>query len=129
MKPMTTYRMLIATFALGFCAQVFAGDKLDYAQISFCMPGVSKAQPPPLEYVMLVVEGASFSCDRTPVPSTEVVEYVNKTLEVKNASYIGVYVREGTKYGDVVRALDILRECKAKNIGVSMKELPIGREP
>ena len=126
---MTPYRILIAIFALGLCTDVFAGEKLDYAQISFCMPGPSKHPVPPQEFVMLVVEGAGFSCDRTPVPGSDVVEYVNKTLEVKNASYIGVYVREGTKYGDVVRALDLLRGSKAKSIGVSMKELPVGREP
>jgi len=33
------------------------------------------------------------------------------------------------KYGDLVRAIDVLRQTDAKNIGVSMKELPAGREP
>jgi hypothetical protein len=54
---------------------------------------------------------------------------VNKLLSVRDVSYIGVYTREGTKYGDVVRALDILRSTKAKNISLSMVELPLGREP
>lgn len=122
--------MLIAALALGLGAPVFAGEKMDYAQISFCMPGQSAKPPlPPESFVMLVVEGAAFSCDKTSLSGNEVVEYVNKTLEVRNASYVGVYVREGSKYGDVVRALDVLRGTKAKSIGVSMKELAIGCEP
>ena len=77
----------------------------------------------------MVIEGPHISYETNQIPGTEVVEYVNKLLEVKNVSYIGVYTREGTKYGDVVRALDVLRGTKAKNIGLSMTELPLGREP
>lgn len=55
------------------------------------------------------------------------VEYVNTLLKTKDVSYIGVYTREGVKYGDVVRAVDVLRKTNAKNIGISMTELPAGR--
>ena len=128
MKLMTT-RLLIAVFALGLCADLLAEEQREYPRVSLCGPGGSKAPKTKEEYITLVIEGPSLSYEANPIPGTDVVEYVNKLLEVKNVSYIGIYTREGTKYGDVVRALDILRGTKAKNIGLSMAELPAGRQP
>jgi len=128
MKLMT-HRMLLAVFAIGLCADVLAEEKQEYPRISLSGPGGGPSPIGREELIMLVVDGPTLSYDKNPIASTEAVEYVNKLLEVKNVSYIGVYTREGTKYGDVVRALDVLRGTKAKNIGLSMKELPLGREP
>lgn len=77
----------------------------------------------------MVVEGDSLSYDGNPIPSADVVHYVNKLLDVKKVSYIGVYSREDTKYGDVIKAIDVLRGTTAKNISVSMVELTPGRVP
>jgi hypothetical protein len=63
------------------------------------------------------------------VPDDGLVEYVNNVLKVKGVSYLAVYVREGVKYGDVMKAIDALRKTTAKDIGVSTVELANGREP
>ena len=128
MKLMAS-RLLLALFAIGLCADVFAQEKQEYPRISICGPGGGKTPVGPDEFITLVVEGPVLSYDKNLIASTEVVEYVNKLLEVKKVSYIGVYTREGTKYGDVIRAIDILRGTTAKNIGLSMQELAPGRQP
>lgn len=128
MKLMT-YRLLIVVFAFGLCADLLAVEQQEYPRISLCGPGGGKNPVSRDEFITLVIEGPTLSYEANPIPATEVVEYVNKLLDVKNVSYIGVYTREGTKYGDVVRALDTLRGTKAKNIGLSMTELPVGRQP
>jgi hypothetical protein len=56
------------------------------------------------------------------------VEYIDTALKAQGASYLGVHIREGVKYGDVVRALETLRLTSAKSILVSLAELPIGRD-
>ncbi len=124
-----TPRLLIAVFAIGLCADVFAEEKRAYPQISFCGPGASKTPVNRADFIILVVEGSAISYEASPIASTAVVEYVNNLLKIKNVSYVGVYIREGTKYGDVVRAIDTLRLTDAKNVGVSMVEIPVGREP
>ena len=78
--------------------------------------------------VLLVIEGPTLSHEAKTIPDAGVVDYVNNLLRLKNASYLGVYAREGVKYGEVVKALDVLRKTNAKDIGVSMSELPAGRE-
>ena len=57
------------------------------------------------------------------------IGYVNETLKSKNASFLGIHIRQGIKFGDVVKALDELRKTDAKSIGVSMVELAPGKEP
>ena len=128
MKLMTP-RLLIALFAIGLCADVLAEEKRAYPQISFCGPGAGKTPVSRADFIILVVEGPTISYEASPIASTTVVEYVNNLLKIKNVSYLGVYIREGTKYGDVVRAIDTLRLTDAKNVGVSMVEIPVGREP
>jgi biopolymer transport protein ExbD len=122
-------RILIAVFAVGLGADMLAAEKTDYPRISFSVPSQNKNPVPPGEVVLLVVEGASLSHDASPIPDTDVVNYVNKLLDLKKASQIGVYSREGTKYGEVIKAIDTLRGTNAKNISVSMVELARGRQP
>lgn len=128
MKSMTS-RILIAVVAIGLCADGLAAEKTDYPRISFSGPSQGKNPMPRDEVIFLVVEGAALSYDANPIPDTDVVNYVNKLLDVKKVSQIGVYSREGTKYGDVIKALDTLRGTNAKNISVSMVELAAGRQP
>jgi biopolymer transport protein ExbD len=127
MKLMT-YRLLMAVFAAGLGTGVLAADKSELARVAMCGPNKSVNPPGPEKYVMLVIEGPTLSYDANPIPAADVVDYVNQLLATKNVSEIGVYAREGTTYGDVVRAIDTLRATNAKNIGISMKELAFGRE-
>ena len=128
MKLMT-FRMLVAVFAIGLCADVLAEEKAEFPQVSFSWPGASKKPMNQDEFIKLVIEGPTLSYEANPIASASVVEYVNKLLDVKKVSYIAVYTREGTKYGDVVNAIDVLRGTKAKNIGLSTKEIPPGHQP
>jgi biopolymer transport protein ExbD len=125
----TTCRILIAVIAIGLGADGLAAEKNDYSRVSFSWPGQSQNVMDRSKVLFVVVEGDSLSCDASPIPDTDVVNYVNKLLEVKKATYIGVYSREGAKYGDVVKAIDALRGTNAKTINVSMVELGRGRQP
>jgi biopolymer transport protein ExbD len=127
MKTMT-YRMLMMVFALGLGADGLAVGT-DYARVSLSRPSVSRKTVELPEFITLVIEGSAISSDKTLIPGNEVVDYVNKLLSVRDVSNIGIYTREGTKYGDVVRALDALRSTTAKNISLSLVELPLGQEP
>jgi biopolymer transport protein ExbD len=128
MKIMTC-RILIAVVAIGLGADGLAAEKNDYARISFSGPSQGKNPMPRNEVLFLVVEGASLTHEASPIPDADVSSYVNKLLDAKKVSVIGVYAREGTKYGDVVKAIDALRRTSAKNISVSMVELAPGRQP
>jgi biopolymer transport protein ExbD len=123
------HRILLAVLAVGLGSALFADESRTYAAVSLCGPGGGTNPIKRSEYIVLVVEGPNLFFETTPVPSGHVVEYVNNLLTAKNVSYIGVYAREGTKYGEVINAIDQLRATNAKNIGVSMTELPFGREP
>ena len=120
-------RLLVAVFALGLCADLLAGEN-SYPQISLVGVGNNKNPVPKESLVLLVIEGPTLSHEAKTIPDAGVVDYVNNLLRLKNASYLGVYAREGVKYGEVVKALDVLRKTNAKDIGVSMSELPAGRE-
>lgn len=120
--------LLVAFFALGLCANSQAGTRLDYPPISFVGASSKKTTVNPNDYVILVVEGAFMSHERSPIQSDELIGHINGLLKAKGASYIGVHIREGAKYGDVVRALDVLRQTDTKSIGVSLAELPVGRD-
>ena len=124
-----TFRTLVAVFAIGLCTDLLAEEKQEFPQVSFSWPGANKNPTPINQYIILVIEGPTLSYEANPIASGSVVEYVNKLLEVKKVSYIAVYTREGTKYGDVVNAIDVLRGTKAKNIGLSTKEIPPGHQP
>ena len=124
-----TKRLMIAALELGLCTGLLAEEKQEYAQISLCGLSGGKTTKNPSEFVTLVVEGSILFHDGTAIPSVGVVDAVNTLLKAKDTTYIGIYVREDTKYGDVVRALDALRKTNAKNIGVCMAELAYGRDP
>ncbi len=121
--------VLIALIAVGLSADLLAAEKKDYPQISFVLPGSSSGGVSRDQFVTLVVEAGFISHDEKPIPGDAVVEYVESALKAQNASYIGVHIREGIKYGEVVKALDVLRRTSAKSIGVSMIELRSGRTP
>ena len=120
--------LLVAAFALGLCADLLAGENSHYPTISMVGAGKTSSVTGRDELVILVVEGRVISHDAKVIPDAGLVDYVNSLLQVKKASYIGVYAREGVSYGDVVKALDALRKTDAKDIGVSMSVLPAGRE-
>jgi len=121
--------LVLVLLAIGLCADVLATEQTDYPQITFVFPKTGGLTLPREQFVMLVVEAGFISHENTPLPSDGTVEYVNNLLKAKSVSYLAVHVREGTKYGELVRALDILRKTTAKSIGVSMTELPVGRNP
>jgi hypothetical protein len=121
--------ILIAFFALGLCAHSLADEKPAYPHIAFVGPGSGNKAVSRDQLVLLVVEGPYISCEGQPVPSNGTIDYIDSLLKNKNVSYLGVYSRAGIKYGDVVRALDVLRKTSAKEIGVSLVELPVGRDP
>ncbi len=122
--------LLVAAFVIGFSSSLRADEPREYAQVT--LTGASDGKRPTTprdQLVILVVDGDVITHDASPIPTADVVPLVNALLKEKKISLIGVYVREGTKYGDVVRAVDILRQTTAKNIGVSMHMIPPGREP
>lgn len=122
-------RILVALLALCACCASIAKDQNDHPRVAFCGPGGNSTPVDKDKYVMIVLEGTAFSHDANVVSEAEIVPLVNSLLEAKGVSYVAVYVREGTKYGDVVHGIDVLRGTNAKNIGVGMKELPHGRNP
>ncbi|HLP24570.1 MAG TPA: hypothetical protein VK477_02750 [Acidobacteriota bacterium] len=122
-------QILVALIALCSCCASFAADLNDHPRVAFVGPGGSSTPIDKDKYVMIVLEGAAFSHDSNVVSDAEIVPLVNSLLETKGVSYVAVYVREGTKYGEVVHGIDILRGTNAKNIGIGMKELPHGRTP
>lgn len=123
------YRLLVLLVV--FCAASFvrAEGNSDYARISFIGAGKGKTAPDRDAFVILVVEGPYITYEKNRVPADGLVEYVNNVLKLKGVSYLAVYVREGVKYGDVMKAVDTLRKTTAKDIGVSTVELANGREP
>ncbi len=125
MKKRTLFAFLFASC----CSLLLAQDNRDHAQVSLTYPG---KLPPPIgsnQIVVVVVDGPLISYEKSPIPSDQVVPLLNGILKEKNVSAIGVYVRAGSKYGEVVRAVDVLRQTQAKSIGVSVMELPPGRDP
>ncbi|MEO6995047.1 MAG: hypothetical protein ABI273_15680 [Lacunisphaera sp.] len=123
------YRILMALLAIGLCSDGLAQENGEFPRIGLVGKGAGKTPVNPDQFVILVVEGPYLSYEKNQIPEGGVVEYVNALLKTKNVSYIGIYTREGVKYGDVVRAVDELRKTNAKNIGISMTELPAGRNP
>lgn len=123
-----TYPVLMVVLATGFCAGALAASKREYPQITANFPSSGKTTVSRDEFITLVIEGATITYESNAIPATGVVDYVNNLLKTKNISQIGVYSREGASYGDVVRAMDLLRETNARNIGLSMAPLAAGRE-
>jgi biopolymer transport protein ExbD len=120
--------ILLPLLALAVCADALADTKRDHPPIALVVPGNSNSSTSRDQFVFLVIEGVFISHEKRPVPSEGIVEYIDTALKAQGASYLGVHIREGVKYGDVVRALDTLRHTSAKSISVSLAELPIGRD-
>lgn len=125
---MKTYALSIL-LALGLATGVCAAETKDYPPISFVLPSTYGSTISRDQIVTVVVEAGFISHEDTPIPQDRVASYIDTVLKAKNASSIGVYVRQGVKYGDLVKALDQLRLSSAKSIGVSMTELPPGKQP
>ena len=118
---------LILAFVISTPA--FAAANADYPPISFVAPSSGRSPVDKTQFLMLVVEPGFISCDGVAIPQAGVIGYVNGALKAKGASFLGVHIRQGIKFGDVVKALDELRKTEAKSIGVSMVELAPGKEP
>lgn len=120
-------RILSAVFAIGLCSSLLGQNQKEYAQVSFCVPGSSEHPMSRDQFVTLVIDGPVLMYESTPIPNDEVVAYVNKLLQMKGVAYIGLYIRDGTTYGDVIRAVDTLRKTNTKSIGVSVTPTPMSR--
>ena len=119
----------LSLITLGVCVTSLADEKKEFPQISFVLPSTGGSTISKDQFITLVVEPSFISHDEKPIPADAVVVYVDNALKAQNASYIGVYIREGITYGEVVKALDVLRHTTAKSIGVSMVELSAGKRP
>jgi len=78
---------------------------------------------------MVVVDGPILSYEGKSIPTAEVVPLLNAIMKQRKVSHIGVYVRAGSKYGEVMRAVDLLRRTDAKDIRICDREIRDGREP
>lgn len=119
----------LALLTVGFGGSLLFAGQGDYANVVLCAQGASKNPIPKDQFITLVLDGPVIFYETTPIPDSDVLSYVNTVLESKQVSYIAVYVRQGTKYGDVVRSVDTLRKTNAKDIGMSMVELAPGQNP
>lgn len=120
--------LLAALVALGFFSSLLA-ETHDYPQVSLSWPSSNPPTLPRSEVLIIVVEGGLLFHEGKPLPATNTAGYVDSLLKGRHISHIGVYTRAGTKFGDVVRALDTLRATSAQAIGVSVTELAPGQEP
>lgn len=120
--------LLLATLAVGLGASSLMAAEGNFARISFVAPGPGNSTVDPSQFVTVIVEGPYITHDKTPLLAEGEVEYLDKMLKNQGASYIAVHIRQGVKYGDVIRALDTLRRTTAKNIGVSMIEVPASKD-
>ncbi len=117
--------MFLLALGLGTAAHAAT----DHARIAFVKPGVAKGVVmDSSQYVKLVIEGPFVSHDKIPVSDEGLIDYVDKILKSSGATYLAIYVREGIKFGDVVRTLDSLRKTSAKDIAVNTVEIALGRD-
>jgi biopolymer transport protein ExbD len=121
--------LLSLILTLSISVQALAASDTDYPPISFVGPSKAGPSIDKTQFLVLVVEQGFISHNSTPIPQGGVVNYINSTLKAQGASFLGVHIRQGIKFGDVVKALDELRKTEAKSIGVSMVELAPGKEP
>ena len=122
------HRILLAVLAIGLCSNLLAEEKHEYPRVSLMGQG-GGPKPSRDEYVILVVDGDNLVFEKNPVPNTAVVAYVNELLKTRKVSFIALCAREGTRFKDIVRAVDVLRGTNATNIGISMNEVAAGRDP
>jgi hypothetical protein len=121
--------ILFILLALGVSAKVIAASSPEYPPITFVAPGAGSSNVDKSKFIILVVEPGFLSHNGIPIPQGGVVAYVNSTLKAQGATFLGIHIRQGIKFGDVLKALDELRKTDTKSIGVSMVELAPGKEP
>jgi len=122
--PMKFLLLTLASFA-----HAAPTPAVDLPPISFVLPGAGASTIDRSQYIILVVEAGFISHNGSPIPHDGVISYVNAALKAEGAAFVGIHVRPGITFGEVVRAFDQLRQTNARSIGVSMVELPVGREP
>lgn len=120
--------LVIAAVALVLSGTGLAQSRAGYPEISFVGPSSGRPTLTKDQLVTLVIEGPFVSHEKAPIAPDIIVGYVNDALKSKGVSAVGVHIREGVKYGDVVRVLDTLSQTDARSIGVSMVELAAGRD-
>ena len=124
-----TFVALTIAVAVSSNLEARSEDKPEAPRVQLCSIGSNYVPARKEDFVLLVLEAGTLFWDKKPIPAEDVVSYVNGLLKQNKVSNIGVYVREGAKYGDVVRAVDLLKRTDAREIGVSSSEIPYGKEP
>ncbi len=125
----TSFLLRLALLTVGLTSGAFAQERKSYPPITFAVPGSNTTMTSKDRFVVLVIESAYLSHEGTAIPPDNVIDYLNTTMAANEAPYLAVHIREGITYGNVVKALDALSKTETKGISVSMKELPLGREP
>jgi biopolymer transport protein ExbD len=124
-----TFSAITFVLSVALYSSVLAEGERESPRVSLCNAAGFCVPPLKDNFVLLVLEDGVLHYEKKPIPNAEVTSYVNGLLKYKKALYVGVYVREGTKFGDVVRAVDLLKGTDAQHIGVSINEIPNNREP
>lgn len=124
MKILTLSVVLVS----GILSPLLAASAGDYPPVSFVVPGGSNTTIDKSKYLVLVVEPGFISHENQPIAADAVAAYINTTLKDRGATMLAVHIRQGITFGDVVQALELMRKTEAKSIGVSMIELPTGKE-
>jgi biopolymer transport protein ExbD len=81
------------------------------------------------EIVSVVLDHSAIFLDEKPVSPDELVSAVDLELKGKSLGVVCVYVRPDTKYGDVIRCVDQLRQSTAATVALFPAELPYGKNP
>jgi biopolymer transport protein ExbD len=120
--------ILVAGFAFGSVSGLLAQAQPRYAPITLAIASAGKSTTTPDQVVTLVIDRSVLTYESAPITYENVVTFVDTLLATNKAGNLCVYVREGTKFGEVMTALDLLRQTSAKAIGISPTELRVGRE-
>jgi biopolymer transport protein ExbD len=120
--------ILVAVLAFGSVSGLLAQTSPHYAPVTLAVPSSGRPTTTPDQVVTLVIDHALVTYESNPVPYENVITFVDTLLANNKAANLLVYVRAGTKYGEAMTALDLLRQTRAKAIGISPTELPVGRE-
>jgi len=97
-------------------------------QVSLFRPGNYGRLDRTEEFLYLILDAGDLCWENRPIPRSELVPYVNGLLKANRQVYICVVVREGSRFGDLVSAIDILRSTNAEHVVISFKEIPYGKD-
>jgi biopolymer transport protein ExbD len=120
--------ILVAVLAFGSVSGLLAQEQPRYAPLTLAVASSGKPTASPDQVVTLVVDRGLITYESTPISYENVITYVDTLLVNNKAANVLVYVRAGTKYGEAMKALDLLRQTNAKAIGINPVELSFGRE-